>query len=132
MISRQQQSLSLTLRELLLSHSCTPMSECVLNREAHSLFIFFRSLEAHSNMSASLNNYLLELTINPKNPSLISTWPTTPKDTHARPLYHPINPKNPSLSSTWPTPPKETHARPSYHSFRPPHPKKGLRIKKRA
>ena len=28
MISRQQQSLSLILRELLLSHSCAPMSEC--------------------------------------------------------------------------------------------------------
>ena len=40
-----------------------------------------------------------------------------------------INPKNPSLSSTWPTPPKHTHSRPS---IRPPHPQKGLRMKKRA
>ena len=29
-----------------------------MNREAHSLFIFFRSLNFHSNKSASLNNYL--------------------------------------------------------------------------
>ena len=33
MISRQQQSLSLTLRELLLSHSCTQMSECVYEND---------------------------------------------------------------------------------------------------
>ena len=43
-----------------------------------------------------------------------------------------VHPKNPSLSSTWPTPPKDTHVRPSYHSIRPPHPQKGLRMKKRA
>ena len=43
-----------------------------------------------------------------------------------------VNLKNPSLNSTWPTPPKDTHARPSYHPIRPPHPQKGLRIKKRA
>ena len=40
-----------------------------------------------------------------------------------------VNPKNPSLNSTWPTPPKDTHSQPS---IRPPHPKKGLRMKKRA
>ena len=32
-----------------------------------------------------------------------------------------INLKNPSLSSTWPTPPKDTHSRPS---IRPPHPQR--------
>ena len=34
----------------------------MINREAHSLFILFHSLNVHSNMSASLNNYLLEPT----------------------------------------------------------------------
>ena len=29
MTSQHQQSLSLSLREILLSHSCAPMSECV-------------------------------------------------------------------------------------------------------
>ena len=53
---------------------------CVINREAHSLFIFFRSLEVHSNISASLNNYLLELTSlgvsnNPSDPPLVGTLP---------------------------------------------------------
>ena len=54
------------------------MIVCVINREAHSLFIFFRSLNVHSNMSASLNNYLLELTSlkesnNPSAPQLVET-----------------------------------------------------------
>ena len=40
-----------------------------------------------------------------------------------------VNLKNPSLSSTWPTPPKDTHSRPS---IRPPHSQKNLRMKKRA
>ena len=43
-----------------------------------------------------------------------------------------VNPKNSSLGSTWPTRPKDTHARPLYHSIRPLHPQKGLRMKKRA
>ena len=75
-------SLSHTLRELLLSHSCNPMSECVcvINRESHSLFIFFRSLKTHSNISASLNNYLLEPTSlgvsnNPSASQLVGTFP---------------------------------------------------------
>ena len=53
---------------------------CVINREYHSLFIFFHSLETHSNMSASLNNYLLEPTSlgvsnNPSAPQLVETLP---------------------------------------------------------
>ena len=49
-----------------------------INREAHSLFIFFRSLEVHSNMSASLKNYLLDPTSlgvsnNPSAPPLVGT-----------------------------------------------------------
>ena len=53
---------------------------CVINREAHSLFIFFSSLEAYSNMSASLNNYLLEpkslgVSNNPSAPQLVGTLP---------------------------------------------------------
>ena len=56
------------------------MSVCVINREAHSLFIFFRSLNVHSNMSASVNNYVLELTSlaesnNPSAPQLMGTFP---------------------------------------------------------
>ena len=43
-----------------------------------------------------------------------------------------VNPKNPSLSSTWPTPPKDTHDQPSYHSIRPPHPQKGLKAPKQS
>ena len=82
MISTASVSLLVTLTELLLSHSCAPTSECVcvINREAHSLFIFFRSLESHSNMSASLNNYLIEPTSlgvsnNPSAPQLVGTFP---------------------------------------------------------
>ena len=56
----------------------------MINREAHSLFIFFRSLETHSNMSASLNNYLLEPTSlgdsnNPSAPQLVGNFPLQPK-----------------------------------------------------
>ena len=60
MISNSLFSLSL-LRELLLSHSCAPVSDyvCIINREAHSLFILFHSLNFHFNMSTPLNNYLL-------------------------------------------------------------------------
>ena len=52
-----------------------------INREAHSLFIFFRSLVVHSNMSASLNNYLLEPTFlresnNPSAPQLLGNFPS--------------------------------------------------------
>ena len=48
------------------------------NRKAHSLFIFFHSLEVHSNMPSSLNNYLLEPTSlgvsnNPSAPPLVGT-----------------------------------------------------------
>ena len=51
-----------------------------INIEDHSLFIFFRSLEVHSNMSASLNNYLLKPTSlgvsnNPSAPPLVGTLP---------------------------------------------------------
>ena len=54
---------------------------CVINREAHSLFIFFLSLEVHSIMSASLNNYLLELTSlgvsnNPSAPQHVGNLPS--------------------------------------------------------
>ena len=38
------------------------MSVCVINRETHSLFIFFHSLNLHFNISTPLNNYLLEPT----------------------------------------------------------------------
>ena len=52
----------------------------MINREAHSLFILFRSLEVHSNMSASLKNYLLEPTSlgvsnNPSDPPLVGNFP---------------------------------------------------------
>ena len=52
MISGQQQSLSCPNN--FSSHSCAPMSVCVcvINREAHSLFIFFHSLNVHSIISA--------------------------------------------------------------------------------
>ena len=83
MISRQQQSLSCPGN--FSSHSCAPMSECVrdvcvINREAHSLFMFFRSLNVHSNMSSSLNNYLLDPTSlgdsnNPIAPQLVGNLP---------------------------------------------------------
>ena len=42
-----------------------------------------------------------------------------------------VNPKIPSLSSTWPTPPKDTHTRSSFHPFGPPHPQNSLRMKKK-
>ena len=53
---------------------------CMLNKEAQSLFILFHSLETHSNMLASLNNYLLEPTSlgvsnNPSAPQLVGTLP---------------------------------------------------------
>ena len=53
-------SLSLSHRERFssLTHAPQSVSACVIIREAHSLFIFFHSLETHSKMSASLNNYL--------------------------------------------------------------------------
>ena len=55
-----------------------------INREAHSLFIFFRSLNVHSNMSASLKNYLLEPKFlgesnNPSAPQLVGTLPPLTK-----------------------------------------------------
>ena len=43
-----------------------------------------------------------------------------------------VNPKNPSLSSTWPKTPKDTHKKLLYHSIRPPHPQKDFIFKKRA
>ena len=83
MISNSLFSLSY-LRELLLSHSCALVRECVcvINRESHSLFIFFRSLNFHSNMSASLNNYLLESTSlgESNNPSAPQLWGLCPSD----------------------------------------------------
>ena len=77
-------SLSLShLRKLLLSHSCALVSECVCDK--HSLFIFFRSLNVHSNMSASLNDYLLGPTSlgESNNPSAPQLWG----------LFPPINKK---------------------------------------
>ena len=57
------------LQQLVLSLSlerASPLSlmhpsewVCIINREAYSLFIFFCSLNVHSNKSASLKNYLL-------------------------------------------------------------------------
>ena len=54
----------------------------VLNKETHSLFIFIHSLEVHSNMSASLNDYLLEsaslgVSNNLSPPQLVGTLPST-------------------------------------------------------
>ena len=52
-------SLSLTWESFSsLTHAPQWVSVCVINRESHSLFIFFCSLNFHSNKSASLNNYL--------------------------------------------------------------------------
>ena len=55
----------------------------MINRKAHSLFIFFRSLNVHSNISASLKNYLLESTTlgesnNPSAPQIVGTFPLRP------------------------------------------------------
>ena len=63
-----------------LTHEPQWVSMSVLNRETHSLFIFFRSLEMHSNMSVSLNNYLLDPTSlgvsnNPSAPQIVGTFP---------------------------------------------------------
>ena len=58
-----QQSFSLSLslkRAYLLSLMHPSECVCVINREAHCLFIFFRQLNFHFNMSASLKNDLLE------------------------------------------------------------------------
>ena len=75
------------LRELLLSHSCAPMSECVcvINREAHSLFIFFFSLDVDFNMSTPLNTYLVGPTSlgesnNPSAPQLWGLFPSINKE----------------------------------------------------
>ena len=43
-----------------------------------------------------------------------------------------INPKNPSMISTWPKPPKDIHAQPSFDPIWAPHPQEGLKIWKRA
>ena len=64
-----------------LTHAPQWLSVCVINREAHSLFIFFHSLIVHFNMSAPLNNYLLEPTSleysnNPSAPQLVGTLPS--------------------------------------------------------
>ena len=52
------------------------VSECVINREAHSLFILFHSLNVHFNMSTPLNNYLLGPTSlgESNNPSAPQIW----------------------------------------------------------
>ena len=52
----------------------------VINREDHSVFILFFSLDVYFNMSAPLNNYLLGLTYlgesnNPSAPKLVGTFP---------------------------------------------------------
>ena len=54
---------------------------CVINREAHSLFIFFHSLNVHFKMLAPLNNYLLGPTSlgesnNPSAPQLWGIFPS--------------------------------------------------------
>ena len=54
---------------------------CVINIEAHSLFILFHSLNVHFNMPAPLNNYLLEMTSlgesnNPSSPQLVGNFPS--------------------------------------------------------
>ena len=54
-----------------------------INREDHSLFILFHSLETHCNMSASLRNYLLEPTSlgesnDPSVPQLVGNFPLRP------------------------------------------------------
>ena len=79
---QQPFSLSLSLeRASPLSLMCPgSVSVCVINRESHSLFILFRSLEVHLIMSDSLNNYLLEPTSlgvpnNPSAPPLVGTLP---------------------------------------------------------
>ena len=83
MISNNLFSLS-HLRELLLSHSCAPVSVCVcvINRESHYLFIFLRSLNVHSNISAPLNNYLLGPTSleESNNPSAPQLWGLSPSN----------------------------------------------------
>ena len=77
-------AISLLSQQLLsLTHVPQWVSVCVINREAHSLFILFCSLNFHSNMSASLKNYLLESTYlgdsnNPSAPQLVGTFPLRP------------------------------------------------------
>ena len=53
-----------------------------MNREAHSLFIFFRSLNVHFNILARLNNYLLEPTSlgESNNPNALQLWVHFPPD----------------------------------------------------
>ena len=59
-----------------LTHAPQWVSVCVINREVHSLFIFFRSRNVHFNMSTPLNNYLLEPTSlgESNNPSAPQLW----------------------------------------------------------
>ena len=78
-----QQLFSLSLlRDILLSHSCSPVEwVCVVCRN-EELFIFFRSLYFQSNKSASLNNYLPGLTSlgESNNPSAPQLWGLYPPD----------------------------------------------------
>ena len=85
------------LRQLFsLSHSSAPVSECVLcveMRRALLLFIFFRSLYFHSNMLASLNNYLLGPTYlgesnNPSTPHLTMRGTHPPSCQKSMPNTH--------------------------------------------
>ena len=48
-----------------------------------------KSYDVHHPYDDLIPSHIRGESINPKNPSLISTWPTTPKDTHARPSFHP-------------------------------------------
>ena len=81
-----------------LTHVPQWVSVCVINREDHSLFIFFRSLESHSNMLASLNDYLLDSTSlgasnNPSAPQLVGTFPPpTNKDVYLNTMVGTIAP----------------------------------------
>ena len=70
---------------------------CVINREAHSLFIFFHSLNVHSNKSASLNNYLRRPTSlgdsnNPSAPQLWGLFPPINKEVNLNSIVGTIAP----------------------------------------
>ena len=73
-------SLSLIQATSALTHAPQWVSVCVINREAHSLFIFFHSLNVHSNKFSSLTNYLpgptsLGKSNNPSAPKLWGLFP---------------------------------------------------------
>ena len=78
-----RQLISLTCASTSSLTHAPQLSECVEMRRASLLFIFFCSLYAHSNSSASLNNYLLGPTSlgesnNPSAPQLVGNFPLRP------------------------------------------------------